>query len=115
MPEGKRQLNIIVCTDPRHCLHMPDGMGRTGGELLRELQRSVADNGWSELAQVSSCRCIFGCTYGPRVDAARRNGGGKVLYGSVEGRATISRRGTVEFRRIPPDLDRLVRDNLQLE
>ena len=115
MPGHKQQLNIIVCVDPRRCGHVPDDMGRTGPELLRGLQQTVDDHGWADKVQVTPCRCIFGCTYGPRLDAVNRTGGGKVLYGSTEGKATISRRGTVDFRRIPPDLTRLLRDNLGTE
>ena len=115
MPGHKQQLNVIVCIDPRRCGHAPDDMGRTGPELLRGLQQTVDDHGWADKVQVTPCRCIFGCTYGPRLDAVNRTGGGKVLYGSAEGKATISRRGTVDFRRIPPDLTQLLRDNLGTE
>ena len=111
----ERELNIIVCIDPRRCGYVADDMGRSGPELLRGLQRTVADEGWADKVQVTPCRCIFGCTYGPRLDAVSRTGGGKVLYGSTEGKATITRRGTVDFRRIPSDLTRLVSDNLETE
>lgn len=106
------QVNVVVCTDPRHCRHRPDGAGRDGGQLLAALQETVEANGWADRVQVSHCRCIFGCTYGPRIDVAQRGNGGKVLYGSVEGRAVISRRGAVDFHRIPNELSRLIRDNL---
>ena len=115
MPEQNYRLNIIVCIDPRRCGHVPDDMGRNGPELLRGLQQTVVDHGWDDKVQVTPCRCIFGCTYGPRLDAVSRTGGAKVLYGSTEGKATISRRGAVDFRQIPPDLTQLVRDNLGTE
>ena len=115
MPRHQQELNIIVCIDPRRCGYVPDDMGRTGPELLTGLRQAVVDNDWADKVQVTPCRCIFGCTYGPRLDAVSRHGGGKVLYGSTEGKATISRRGTVNFRRIPPDLTQLVSDNLGTE
>jgi predicted metal-binding protein len=106
------ELHIVVCTDPRRCAHQQDDAGRDGGELFTALTETVQDNELTARVQVSHCRCIFGCTYGPRIDVAPRNGGGKVLYGSVEGRAVISRRGAVDFHRIPNELSRLIRDNL---
>ncbi len=109
---SRYELNVIVCTDPRRCGYLRDDAGRNGGELLAALQESVEADGLTDRVQVSRCRCIFGCTYGPRIDVARPKGGGKVLYGVVEGRAVISRRGAVDFRRIPAELGRLIQDNL---
>lgn len=106
-----RDLNIIVCVDPSRCLHRYF-YGRNGEELLEELQGLVRQQGCEDRVQVSPCQCIFGCTYGPRVDVARRWSGEKLLYGSTSGKATISRRGTVEFSEIPQDLLDLVRRNL---
>jgi predicted metal-binding protein len=106
------ELHIVVCTDPRRCAHQQDDAGRDGGELFTALTETVQDNELTARVQVSHCRCIFGCTYGPRIDVAQRGNGGKVLYGSVEGRAVISRRGAVDFHRIPNELSRLIRDNL---
>ncbi len=104
-------LNIIVCVDRRKCLNAKIH-GRNGPELLDELRASVASNGLEEQVQVTSCRCILGCTYGPRIDVAKRWLGEKVLYGTTEGRATISIRGRVTFSRIPEDLASLITGNL---
>jgi len=104
-------LNIIVCVDPRRCL-LQQSHGRNGNGLLQGLKQAVKEQGLEEQVRVTPCRCIFGCTYGPRIDVARRWSGEKVLYGIVEGAATISRRGVVEFREIPEDLWGLVHDNL---
>ena len=104
-------VNIIVCTDPSRCLHR-SSHGRNGEQLLQELQQVVTQHQLQDQVQVTSCHCIFGCTYGPRIDVARRWSGEKVLYGTAQGQADISRRGTVSFSEIPEDLLDLVRQNL---
>jgi hypothetical protein len=101
-------LNIIVCVNPRRCL-LQHSYGRSSDDLLRGLRQVVRNQRLEEQVQVNPCRCIFGCTYGPRIDVARRWSGEKVLYGTIEGEATISRRGRVE---ILEDLSRLIKDNL---
>jgi predicted metal-binding protein len=105
------ELNVIVCTDGRRCAGA-SASGRNGEHLLDGLRRAVLENGLDGQVQVTECRCIFGCTYGPRIDVARRWSGEKLLYGAVEGDAAISRRGRVRFHRVPDDLTRLVLDNL---
>jgi hypothetical protein len=80
--------------------------------LLRELQQVVTQHQLQDRVQVTACRCIFGCTFGPRTDVARRWSGEKVLYGTVQGQASISRRGTVRFSEIPEDLLDLIKQNL---
>ena len=105
------QVNFIVCIDPRRCLHL-EVDGRNGRDLLAGLQASVDRQGLAEVAQITPCNCIFGCTFGPRIDVARRWSGEKQLFGSLNGSAAITRRGVVEFSRIPPDLDEFVRSNL---
>ncbi len=104
-------LNIIVCVDARKCL-WAESYGRSGGELLAELRRAVADEGLEEAVQVTPCYCIFGCTYGPRIDLVRRWSGEKILYGIGTGEVTITRRGKVSLREIPPNLSEMVRRNL---
>jgi predicted metal-binding protein len=104
-------LNIIVCLDPRECLRK-QSHGRNGSDLLQELWEVVDQQGLSDRVQVTPCRCIFGCTYGPRMDVVQRWSGEKVLYGSIEGEATITRRGRVRFSRIPESVSQLVWDNL---
>jgi hypothetical protein len=105
------EVNIIVCTDPSRCLHR-NSYGRNGEELLHELQQLVGQYSLQERVQVTQCRCIFGCTYGPRIDVARRWSGEKVLYGTTQGEAAISRRGTVSLSEIPEDLLDLIKQNL---
>jgi predicted metal-binding protein len=105
------ELNVIVCTDPRRCAG--DSVPGPRGDDLRDgLRQVVLDHGLAARVQVTECRCIFGCTYGPRIDLARRWSGEKLLYGAVEGDTAISRRGRVRFNRIPDDLARLIFDNL---
>ncbi len=104
-------LNIIVCVDPRSCLSHYS-RGRNGRDLLLELCEVAQQEGLEHRVQVTPCRCIFGCTYGPRLDVARRWSGEKLLYGTSQGRVNISRRGRVDMNQIPADLGQLLRDNL---
>ena len=107
-------LNVIVCVDPRKCLQARSG-GRNGPELLEALRASALDAGLEERVQVTPCRCILGCTYGPRIDVARRWSGEKRLYGTIEGEVVISIRGRVEMTQLPSDLTALLTDNLPPE
>ena len=108
---NRPELNIIVCVDPRKCL-WAESYGRNGEDLLVELGRTVHDEGLEESVQVTPCHCIFGCTYGPRIDLAQRWSGEKILYGIGTGEVTITRRGKVSLREIPPSLSEMVRRNL---
>ena len=104
-------LNIIVCVDERRCLNLESG-GRDSLSILEGLRNAVKEHDLEGSVQVTPCSCIFGCTYGPRIDVARRWSGGKVLYGAMEGRFTISVRGTVQLSKIPVELIDLALDNL---
>ena len=108
------ELNIIVCVDQRQCAHLRSN-GRNGPELLEELRAAIEDHGLKERVQVTHCRCIFGCTYGPRIDVAKRWSGEKALYGTMEGEVTISIRGRVKMSKIPAELLDLALDNLPEE
>ena len=104
-------LNIIVCVDARKCL-WAESYGRSGGDLLAGLRRTVHEEGLEDAVQVTPCLCIFGCTYGPRIDLVQRWSGEKVLYGIGTGEVTITRRGRISLREIPPNLSEMVRRNL---
>ena len=104
-------LYIIVCIDDRKCMHL-ESRGRNAAALLEGLKSVVKDHGLGEKVQVTRCYCIFGCTYGPRVDVIRRWSGGKALYGTTEGEVTISCRGRVKMSEVPQELLELVQDNL---
>ncbi len=104
-------LNIIVCVDARKCL-WAESYGRSGEELLAELRRAVDDEDLEEAVQVTPCYCIFGCTYGPRIDLVQGWSGEKILYGIGTGEVTITRRGKVSLREIPPNLSEMVRRHL---
>jgi hypothetical protein len=108
---AKRDLNIIVCVDPVRCLSL-EYQGKNSEALLREIQEQVNEQGLEDRVQATPCRCIFGCTYGPRIDIINRATGEKLLYGSVEGRVNISVRGRVDMKRIPENLIELAQDNL---
>ena len=108
---SQRQVNVIVCTDRRRCAYL-ESNGRTGLQLLAELQRAALDLSLEDRVQVTQCQCIFGCTYGPRIDVARRWSGEKVLYGSIEGDACITLRGVVRFAKIPEGSSDLIHENL---
>ena len=107
----KPELNIVVCVDQRRCAHLQSN-GRNGPEILEELKAAIEDHALKERVQVTHCQCIFGCTYGPRIDVAKRWSGGKALYGTVDGDVTISIRGRVNMSKIPADLLDLALDNL---
>ena len=100
----KPELSIIVCVDPSRCLNMRSG-GLNSQELLREIQEQLTGQGLDGKVRATPCRCIFGCTYGPRIDVINRNTGKKILYGSVEGQVNISVRGRVDMQKTP---DRLI-------
>lgn len=89
--------------------------GRNGPALLEELRSSVKEDGLKDRVQVTACHCILGCTYGPRIDVARRWSGEKVLYGITDGEVTISIRGRVRMLKIPAELLALALDNLPQE
>ena len=104
-------LSIIVCIDPRACL-IQESHGRNGANLYQDLRESIRQAGLEERARVTPCRCILGCTYGPRVDVARRWSGEKSLYGTIDGEVNISIRGRVRILELPEDLSQLINDNL---
>ena len=104
-------LRIIVCIDGRRCLNTRSH-GRNGLALFRGLGEVVKEQGLEHRVRVTPCRCIFGCTYGPRVDITKTWSGEKVLYGTSEGELAISIRGKVRMQKIPADLVRLIFDNL---
>ena len=108
---NRPDLNIIVCVDARKCL-WAESYGRSGGDLLAELRRAVLEEGLEEAVQVTPCLCIFGCTYGPRIDLVQRWSGEKLLYGIGTGEVSITRRGKVSLREIPPSLPEMVWSNL---
>ena len=107
----KPELNIIVCVDQRKCRHMRSN-GLDGPQLLAALERVVEDHALNDRVKVTHCQCILGCTYGPRIDVAKRWAGEKSLYGTMEGKVTISIRGRVKMSKIPAALLDLALDNL---
>ncbi len=107
-------LNIIVCVDKMRCMNA-EFDGRNGPALLEELRSSVKEYGLKGRVQVTPCHCILGCTYGPRIDVARRWSGEKVLYGITDREVTISIRGRVRMLKIPTEVLALALDNLPEE
>ena len=107
---ARPDVNVVVCADEYGCGRWHH-RGRNADGILDELQRAVgADN--AGRVQVTTSRCILGCTYGPRFDVARRWSGEKTLYGSIAGQATVTRRGKVNFAPIPSDLGQVIADHL---
>ena len=86
--------------------------GRNAEKLLQEIRDQVRAQGLADRVQATPCRCIFGCTYGPRIDVINRATGEKILYGSVEATVNISVRGRVDMKKIPEGMIELVRANL---
>ena len=107
-------LNIIVCIDKRKCMNAGFD-GRNGPAFFEDLRRSVKDFGLKDRVQVTACHCILGCTYGPRIDVARRWSGEKVLYGITDREVTISIRGRVRMLKLPTELLAVALDNLPEE
>ena len=103
-------VHVVVCADEYGCARWYH-RGRNAQAVLQELQDAVALRG-DDRVQVTTAGCILGCTYGPRFDVVRRWSGGKALYGSIAGPATVTRRGRVQFTAIPDDLPRVVADHL---
>ncbi len=103
-------VRIIVCTDEYGCGRWYH-RGRAADDVLKELHDAVDPLDDSRV-QVTTAGCILGCTFGPRLDVVRRWSGEKVLYGSISGAATVTRRGRVNFAAIPDDLEQMVADNL---
>ena len=105
------RLNIIVCVDPARCLNLRY-RGRSSLELLEDIQEAVQAEGLEGQVKATPCRCIFGCTYGPRIDVIDRSGRQKTLYGSAKGPVTISVRGRVNMELIPEEPEDLFREHL---
>ena len=103
-------VRIIVCTDEYGCGRWYH-RGRAADDVLKELHDAVDPLDDSRV-QVTTAGCILGCTFGPRLDVVRRWSGEKVLYGSISGAATVTRRGRVNFAAIPDELEQMVADNL---
>ena len=105
MNDTKR--NIIVCTDPRRCAWI-ESYGRNGVELFQSIVNAVEAMDMDNQVMVTSCRCIFGCTYGPRIDLIDRETREKTLDGIGTGEGTITRRGKVSLNEIPEDLSEMI-------
>ena len=102
----KPELNIIVCVAGT-CGPM-DSMGHSFLRHWSALLKTMR----STIGLKSPIACILGCTYGPRIDVAKRWAGEKSLYGTMEGKVTISIRGRVKMLKIPAALLDLALDNL---
>ena len=107
---ARPDVRIVVCTDEYGCGRWYH-RGRAADDVIEELRKAVSPLGDSRV-QVTTAGCILGCTFGPRFDVVRRWSGEKVLYGSISGAATITRRGRVNFAPIPDDLEQMVADHL---
>jgi hypothetical protein len=109
-PSARPDVNIVVCADEYGCGRWYH-RGRNADAVLNEL-REAAAGAKGEMVRVTTAGCILGCTYGPRFDVARRWSGEKALYGSIDGTATVTRRGQVRFVAIPDDLGQVIEDHL---
>lgn len=107
---ARPEVNVVVCTDEYGCGRWYH-RGRNAQAVLDDI-RSAAVALNDDRVQVTTSRCILGCTYGPRFDVVRRWSGEKALYGSIEGEATVTRRGRVGFAAIPDDLSQVLSDHL---
>ena len=107
---ARPEVNVVVCTDEYGCGRWYH-RGRNADTVLDDIRSATSRLG-GDRVQVTTSGCILGCTYGPRFDVARRWSGEKALYGSIEGEATITRRGRVRFAAIPDDLEQVLSDHL---
>ena len=109
-PAPRPDVNVVVCDDEYGCRRWFH-RGRNSSEVLSDLLDATTECEDGRV-QVTTAGCILGCTYGPRFDVVRRWSGEKILYGSISGEATITRRGAVQFAPIPDDLSQLVKGHL---
>ncbi len=107
---ARPEVNVVVCTDEYGCGRWYH-RGRNAEAVLGDMQAAAKRLG-GERVQVTTAGCILGCTYGPRFDVVRRWSGEKALYGSIQGEATVTRRGRVQFAAIPDDLEQVLCDHL---
>ncbi len=109
-PAPRPDLNIVVCTDEYGCGRWYH-RGRNADAILHQFKDAVSADDLGQV-QITTAGCILGCTYGPRFDVARRWSGEKLLYGSICGEATVTRRGRVNFAPIPDNVAQVIEDNL---
>ncbi len=64
-------------------------------ELVEELTRVVSDNNLQDKVEIVQTGCLWGCTYGPRLDV--EVDGNVVLYGCADYSGVISSRGEVKI------------------
>ena len=109
---GNSGLNVSVIGLVTNNFGNPNRIPDPAQKLLQEIRDQVRDHGLADRVQATPCRCIFGCTYGPRIDVINRATGEKVLYGSLEAPVVISVRGRVDMKKIPDQLIEIAQDNL---
>ena len=114
-------LEITVCVNPDGCLGKKVLARRDEGGELREygpqeilgvLRDTIRDGGLEEEVRLQEKVCLWGCTFGPRIDVV--NGPRVYLYGRQDYRGPISVRGDVVIRSIPnlPSLRSIIYEHL---
>ena len=107
--ENKPKISALICVDPARCLWKKID-NKTPLDILWELKQAFDS---SENVNVTACKCIFGCTYGPRMDIINHETKEKTIYGSIDGEVEISVRGVVNMNKIPNNpQDLLPRPNI---
>lgn len=101
---NKPKISALVCIDPSRCLQKRID-NKTPLDILWDLKNQFKEQ---DNIKVTPCKCIFGCTYGPRVDIINHETKEKTLYGSINGTVNISVRGKVEMNKIPSDPNDLI-------
>ena len=104
---NKPKISALVCVDPARCLWKTIE-GKTPLDLAWELKQQF---GSSKDINTTPCKCIFGCTYGPRIDIINHETKEKTLYGSVNKKVEISVRGIVAMNKIPKNVNELFKDS----
>ncbi len=117
-------LEITVCVNPDGCLGRKVLARRDEGgepreygprEILGVLREIIRDGGLDGEVRLQEKVCLWGCTFGPRIDVVKEGVVSRVyLYGREDYRGPISMRGKVQIRGISnlPSLRSIIYDHL---
>ena len=103
--KNKPKISALICVDPARCLRKTVD-NKTPLDILWDLKQAFDS---SDEVNVTPRKCIFGCTYGPRMDVINHETKEKTVYGSIDGKVEISVRGIVDMNKIPNNPQDLIR------
>jgi hypothetical protein len=116
-------IEVTVCVNPDGCAQKVVRTRKAEGEEPREytprellglLEKIVEELGVRDRVTLREKVCLWGCTFGPRIDVVA--GDREFLYGREDYRGEISVRGIVEVRSLAslPSLRSLITEHLPL-